>query len=243
MPAPVALTSGTVVIMGGFISMTALRVTAPATVAAAVVQYAAGHGVSAEVLPTSDAGSPDVARVTASQGGWVIVDWPRYMTGLLKGSQWLSAELDALASAVHFYDGQSWSHVVFEGGEVRDRYASDPSSMVSEWTPLAEAKRRWTGNPEVVARLFERSVADVAPYFPRHQTGWFVRFLKGSRRLGVKAFPEDHAELVDPWVFVDFWRRLGITYPETLDSPHLYSLAIQFAEPGWQALPGDTSLD
>ncbi|MEV4535911.1 hypothetical protein AB0J82_19015 [Asanoa sp. NPDC049518] len=30
---------------------------------------------------------------------------------------------------------------------------------------------------------------------------------------GAKAFPDDQFTLDDAWVFVDFWRRLGITYP------------------------------
>jgi hypothetical protein len=229
--------------MGGFISMTALRVTDPPAVAAAVARYGDTHGVPADVLPAAEVTSPDIARVTPPADGWVIVDWPRYTTGLLKASRWLSAELAALTSAVNFYDGESWSHVVFEAGHVRDRYASDPHGMVSDWTSLAEAKGRWAGNPVVVARLFDRPVSEIAAYFVRPRMEWFRRLLGRPSTLERKAWPDDHAELIDPWVFVDFWRRLGITYPESDPATHPYSLAIQFADPGWPALPADTSLD
>jgi hypothetical protein len=55
-----------------------------------------------------------------------------------------------------------------------------------------------------------------------------------------KAFPDDEFELDSPWVFVDFWRRLGPRYPQ---HPSASPARIRLAS-GWlNKLPaGDAEL-
>jgi hypothetical protein len=48
-----------------------------------------------------------------------------------------------------------------------------------------------------------------------------------------KAHPDDRYDLCDCWVFVDFWRRVGITYPNGITPVY----AVRFTEPGHMALP------
>ena len=40
----------------------------------------------------------------------------------------------------------------------------------------------------------------------------------------------DEFELGDVWVFVDFWRHLGIRYPEPADGPVAGEVAIRFID-------------
>jgi hypothetical protein len=42
--------------------------------------------------------------------------------------------------------------------------------------------------------------------------------------------PDDMFDLGDVWVFVDFWRRLGIRYPDPGDGPVPGEVAIRFVD-------------
>ncbi len=64
----------------------------------------------------------------------------------------------------------------------------------------ARLREQWRGNPEAVAAAFGVSVESLRPYYA----------YLGHQDAAGKAFPEDQAPLEDFWVFVDFWKRLGI---------------------------------
>ncbi|MEV4513932.1 hypothetical protein AB0K00_33865 [Dactylosporangium sp. NPDC049525] len=230
--------------MGGFIHIAALRCTDSRAVADAVVRYAAGHGVPAEVVPTGAGDRSDVASVGHPDDGWSVVDWPRSFAGPAKATRWLSGELGVVASLAEYYDGDDWNHMAFDCGEVRDRYASDPDGQTSELTTLAEARHRWAGDAAVVAAVFERRTEEIAPYFarPRPLRRVWARLL-GAPPHGVKAWPDDQFHLDDPWVFVDFWKRLGINYPDDPANPDHWAFGVRFAAPGSKSLPYDTSTD
>jgi len=109
-----------------------------------------------------------------------------------------------------------------------------PSRFEEELGPeeIERAREEWRGNPEVIAAHFGVSAHVIRPYLayqddmPRQRTQ--SRFQEGLQWLGVtkwkpsyetiKAFPEDEHDLGDTWVFIDFWRRLGIVYPEDAGS-------------------------
>jgi hypothetical protein len=95
-----------------------------------------------------------------------------------------------------------------------------------------------------VAALFERRAEDIGPYFarPRPLRRVWARLL-GAPAHGVKAWPDDRFHLDDPWVFADFWNRLGITYPEDPAHPDRCAFTVRFAAPGSEHLPYDTSTD
>ncbi|GAA1650055.1 hypothetical protein [Actinoplanes couchii] len=70
------------------------------------------------------------------------------------------------------------------------------------------------GDPEAVAAAFGADPRMVARYYV--SPGWLARRsllarLPGSSFLP-RAFPDDKVDLLDGWVGVDLWRRLGITY-------------------------------
>ena len=77
-------------------------------------------------------------------------------------ADWLSGELNTVASAVDVFEGDDWSHVAISGGEIRDRYSTASRSRVSPGTTSREANRRWGGNPRVVDETFGVAVPSSA---------------------------------------------------------------------------------
>jgi hypothetical protein len=208
--------------MGGFMALTALSVADTAAVTSAIGRYASEHGVSVEVLGPEFVDVPDVATVSPPAGGWTVVAWPTHFAGLAGASAWLSSDFGTVASTVTFYDGDFWQHIVYRYGVERDRFTSMPDYFAEDPDEIAGLRREWAGNAEVLEELFGLPAASVAPYLT-----------EPVRRL---AFPDDEFELDDPWVFVDFWRRLGITYPDPA-SGGTVERCVRFLDPGSSALP------
>jgi hypothetical protein len=222
--------------------MTAFQSEDPRAIADAIVRYSATHDVPAEVLVAEPEQTFDAASVELPADGWSVVSWPRRLRGHIKISRWLSGELGVAASLVEVYDSDAWTHVALDRGEVRDRFATMPEAQTSDVTSRTEAKRRWAGNAGTVAELFGRPSSDVAPYFQRPSLLRVLWSRLAGKPLGVKAFPDDEYNLDEDWVFTDFWRRAGITYPDPSTSPGAAHV-VRFHPPGSEELPYDTSLD
>jgi hypothetical protein len=208
--------------MGGFMALTALPVTDTAAVADAIARYAARHRVVAEVFGPEIVNDDDVATVSPPADGWTVLAWPTYFVGLEPAALWLSAWFGVVTSAVTFYDNDFWMHVACDRGEYRDQFASMPDRFTDEPDEVDALRRQWAGHPDTLAGLFDRPVADIAPYLARPQPR--------------TAFPDDVFDLDDPWVFVDFWRRLGITYPDPA-TVGTVDWCVRFRPPGSAALP------
>jgi hypothetical protein len=208
--------------MGGFMALTALPVSDTRAIADAIARYAAWHGVATDVLGPDAVNDDDVATVSPPEGGWAVVAWPTYFVGLEPAALWLSAQFGVVASALTFYDGDFWMHVACERGEYRDQFASMPDYFTEDPAERAALRRRWAGDPATLAALFDRPAGVIAPYL-----------VEPAART---AFPDDGFDLDDPWVFVDFWRRLGITYPDPATGATV-DRCVKFLPPGSQALP------
>jgi hypothetical protein len=131
--------------MGEFLDAFAIR--APAEpVASALARYASAHGVEATVEP-GDSPDVDVCDVVLypSPGGWTVALWPPGAGRPAAAARELSRELGTVASVVSVFDGDLWTHVLFEAGEERDRFASDPEYFAGDRTA------RWHSDPAVVA--------------------------------------------------------------------------------------------
>jgi hypothetical protein len=174
--------------MGEFIAVTAVRTGDVGAVGSAVVRLARDHGVEADVLRDEPADPAGAAVVHAAEGAFTVVSWPAGVRAADVGG-WLSRELDSQVSAVDVEIGASWQHVAFVKGEDRDRFSSRPG-------------QGWVGDAVLLADLFDRPATGIAPYL-----------VTADRAAGF-AFPADEFELDDVWVFVDFWKRLGISYPD-----------------------------
>jgi hypothetical protein len=216
--------------VGEFVAATAVRVAAVEAVAGAVVRYAAGHGLGAEPIDPADRDDVTTVDLWAPRGGWTVLSWPRFFGGNAAVGSWLSHELDALVSAIDVYDGDFWNHVAWRGGAEVDRFSSCPDYFTKDRRRITRLKQEWAGRPDVLATAFGVSPDRVAPYLLHpFSSGFFGRRLAGRHPL-----PGDRFLLADVWVFVDFWARLGITYPDTDDRP---VRSVRFAGDGPSGLP------
>ena len=116
--------------MGLFLAVTAIRAE-HAHVMEAICRYAQGHGVRCQAMDAANGREPsehtDVA-IFRSVDGWSRVLWPVYFNVHdFPVAKFLSAELGTMVSTINVYDGQAWSHGLFEGGEELDRFCSMPS--------------------------------------------------------------------------------------------------------------------
>lgn len=184
--------------MGEFIAVTAVRGTDAAFVADTIVRYARDNGIEAD--PTDEHGD-DLVAVHPPENGWTVVAWPMPVVAASLGG-WLSRELGAQVSAIDVYDGDYWQHVAFYKGEVRDRFSSVPDHFATDPATAERLRREWAGDVSVLVDFFDRPRSAIAPYLVR------------AAEAAGPAFPGDEFDLDDVWVFVDFWRKLGITYPD-----------------------------
>ena len=195
--------------MGEFINGVAVREADAARVAEALVAYARAHGVD-----TATVGDPEWGDVTmsATANGWTVLGWPDDAFGRERSAaRALSASLGTVASTVSIYDGDYWTHVLFDRGKEVDRFASMPDYFAEDEDEAEQLKREYAGNPAAVAAAIGLDVAQVAPYLAiRPDEDDFEDAYPVSGRG--RAFPDDESDLDDAWVFVDFWRRIGIPY-------------------------------
>jgi hypothetical protein len=196
--------------MGLFLAVTAIRAE-HSRVANAVCQYAQTHGVKCKGIEFAEGRGPSDrtdASIFRLENGWSRVLWPAYFNVHdFPVAQFLSAELSTLVSTINVYDGDTWAHGLFENGEELDRFGSVPSLYAEGEDNLEAVVAAWSGKPNVVAAAVGCSPEVLSRYFQHAPEG-------GFDENEAKAFPDDEFDRNDVWVLVDFWRRMGITYPD-----------------------------
>lgn len=190
--------------MGVFLAVSAFRRVDPAVLADALVTVAEGFGSSAEVVPAGPA-EEDSAAVFAPAGDWTVVVWPdRFNLHDVDTCVALTAALGTTVSTVHVYDDDYWTHAVVADGTVLDLFCSVPDYFDDD--PVLAV--RYAGRPDLVGEALGVDPALVGRYLqPAEKAG------------GAQARPGDEFTLDDFWVFTDFWRRMGISYPSDLGAP------------------------
>ncbi|WP_033341864.1 hypothetical protein [Catenuloplanes japonicus] len=192
-------------------------------IARLVVAYAAERGVDAAVVPPGGGKIADQADVYEPLDGWTVVMWPGTSAeAAVEMAQSVSRSLGTVASCVSAYDGDFWSHLAFDAGQERDRFTSRPDYFEEE----SGTDHRWHSDPATVAALFRVDRSDISDYL----TPLAAEDLDDDAR---RAHPDDEYALTDSWVFVDLWRRLGITYPDADVPPLQYGVSFT---PGWEKI-------
>lgn len=222
--------------MGRFLAVTASRNASAAELTRAIEAYADLHSVKHKRIKLSPQRRPNDktdSLVFPETNGWAVVLWPQFFNiHGFPAAMWLSSHLKTLISTIDVYDDECWSHGLFEGGVELDRFCSVPETRAEKDGEIKKLQTEWKGNPGLLASRFG---------IPR---GILMRYLvhlsvepEGKARRAVlsdKRSPEgkvsssDEFEIEDFWVFTDFWRRLGIRYPD----PSEYKNCIRFAK-GW----------
>ena len=191
--------------MGNFLAVTAFRSDSVADVSAAISEYLIGHGVSVESVSS---GSPDEGRdaqIYAPANGWTVVLWPEYFN--LYDFPLASSVATAriwLISTIHVYDDEYWEHLAHDGATEIHAFCSRPNFWRDEAPDDFERVARFDSTPERLAAAFGCPTATIEPYLTDADS---------LPSFDAKAHSGDEFPLGNFWVFADFWRWLGITYP------------------------------
>ena len=140
----------------------------------------------------------------------MVVLGPRFFNGYdLPLVRELSATHGWLVSAVRVDDGNYWEHFAFDGSDVLHEFSSRPHFWAEE-DPKAEARMMaYSSNPARLCARLGVTERLILPYLVDADT---------LPEGGQKAHPDDQFAVSDYWVFVDFGKRLGITYPDVRES-------------------------
>ncbi|WP_344480675.1 hypothetical protein [Nonomuraea monospora] len=208
--------------MGEFLAVSAFMTEDADAVRAAAGRFFAAHFCPAATPAASPVTDDDVLLFPPANR-WTVVMWPPYFADLAAVEP-ISRDLEVVASTVRIHDGDYWSHALVRDGVTVDRFASMPDYFTDDAREIARLADKYAGRASVVAEAVGCPVETIAPYFAG----------------GGRAFAEDEFELDDPWVFVDFWGRIGVRYPEDVSA---FAGRLRLT-PGWlDKLPsGDAEL-
>ena len=195
--------------MGLFLATTAFRSNSVDETVKAISDYLASHDVKhqmkEEAWPLSEQTD---AMVFAPQNSWVVVLWPNYFNihdFPMVAS--IGSARDWLISGVHVYDGDYWEHLAVRGPNRLHEFSSRPTY----WSDVPEELERaanFDTDPARLGAALEAPGNTLQPYLVDAATVAET----------AKAHADDQFELANIWVFTDFWRRMGITYPDPPDN-------------------------
>lgn len=217
--------------MGNFLSVLAVRSRSCSDVSEALQDYFRGVDLTVTRVSRSSAGDElhDI-RVFTAADQWVAVLFPEYFNARdLPLARAVTRILNTNASLVHTYDSEYWAHFLLDRGNVIDQFCSRPHFFEQDSAGHAKRSQLWSGDANRIASSLGGQEADVAAYLVHDPTavaslpkqrGFLSRLLgaKSKPALPRKAFPDDEFDLGNEWVFADFWRRMGIAYPEDLSA-------------------------
>ena len=192
--------------MGHFLAVTAFHSDSVADVSAALSDYLASHGVAVEMI--SSAAAPDSGRdaqIYEPINGWTVVLWPAYFNlHDFPFARSIATARNWLVSTVHVYDDEYWEHLAHNGATELHAICSRPNFWKDESPYDFERTARYDSSPERLAAAVGASTATIQPYLADADS---------LAAFDSKAHPDDQFPISDFWVFTDFWRRIGISYP------------------------------
>lgn len=195
--------------MGYFLAITAFQADSPNMVINACVDYLKAYGIGAEVLPATVPFNEETdAKVFAPKSGWCVILWPSYFnTNDFPLVRTVCSKAGLTASTVHVYDSDYWEHLFCIGPDELHQYCSRPHYWAGEADSEVELRLAYNSNPSKLCKALDIDTSNIQPYL----------IDTDDRETWGKAFEDDEFELYDFWVFVDFWRRMGITFPPQFD--------------------------
>ena len=192
--------------MGHFLAVTGFKTESIADVTSAITDYLGSHRVAAQSLPLgSRFNDGRDAEIYAPVNGWAVVLWPQYFNlhdfPLVRS---VASVRGWLISTIHVYDSDYWEHLSCSGNTELHAFCSRPHYWQDDAPEDSERMMAYDSNPSRLAAAAGVSTQGILPYLVD------VDALPDPE---AKAHTDDQFALGDFWVFVDFWRHLGITYP------------------------------
>ncbi len=219
--------------MGHFLAVSAFRDQNVQSVSEAVIAYSNHFDCECDLLTADEPNDACDALVFPPDNGWTVILWPSYFNIYdIELCRDVSSTLAAIVSTVHVYDGDYWAHALIESGTVRDVFASMPYYFAESPEDAARLTAQWSGNANVFGDVLGVSPDSIAPYF--------VHLPEDGSPLDRIAFSDDEFPLDDIWVFTDFWRRIGVSYP---DPPTNFARILRFNRRFDRKLPSSNEFE
>lgn len=220
--------------MGHFLAVSAFQTNAPDFVQRGIVEYCRLHAVVCEPrVPEPASDERRDACMYTPENGWTRVMWPAFFNIYdFELCRALASKLGLLASTVHVYDDDYWEHLFVRGSEEIHKFWSWPTYFADDPTEAEALRAEWRGDPEALAALLAIPRERIAGYMvhlpleaepaPATNRSWLQRLFGGRSTVppataSRKAYTTDQFAIDDFWVFTDFWRQLGIIYPDPVD--------------------------
>jgi hypothetical protein len=188
--------------MGLFLTMAGVARADTAEIRSTLAAFASERGKRFE--PTGASADRDNAVVVhrGPGGHTLLFAWLGFQESA-EIADYLSAKLAVPVFLFHIHDGDLWMYMLFDKGEVIDRFCPIPNYWQDD-IPDDEF-RKWRGD-----------AATIATHWPDIQPGKIANYLVRwnlDDRSPPKAYPDD--EYAPGWDYqlLDFMRRLGLEYP------------------------------
>lgn len=196
--------------MGNFIAVTAFQAQSVEEVLRSVLEYVTQYQVSSEQIPLNEPlDHRNNALIYQPSEEWTIVWWPYYFNihdfPLVRT---IAANEGWLISTVHVYDGDYWEHLCCFGETELHAFCSWPSYWKDDGGEDYNRIQGYDSTPKRLAEAVGIAPSIIQPY---------IVDVESLYDHDVKAYEDDEFPLANYWVFVDFWRRLGIPYPDETD--------------------------
>jgi hypothetical protein len=213
--------------MGNFLAVSAFRFQPVDLVSQAIVEYAMRYSVSVEVQPSIDfVGGRTDAQVYEPANDWTVVLWPDYFNiHDFPFVRAIAATKGWMVSTVHVYDGDYWEHLCCSGQSELHLFNSRPAYWKDDADEDYSRIQKYDSSPSRLAEALGIAPSSIQPYLVD---------VEPLADLQAKAFPDDEYSLANFWVFIDFWKRLGIKYP---DPPHRLGAILRIGEDFMDKLP------
>lgn len=151
--------------MGHFLAVSAFKDQSVDSVATHVKDYLARYGVTCDAVGEGNPDESQDALLYPPSNNWTVVLWPAYFNihdFELCGR--LSSAMQTLVSTIHVYDDDYWAHGLFRNGSFVDIFASKPAYFAEDADEAQRLRKKWKGNPQVIAAALTIPVESVAPY-------------------------------------------------------------------------------
>ncbi len=194
--------------MGYFLAVSAFKSDAPADVCRVITEYMNRYELGCSpITAETDPDEKTDALIFNPRNGWTVVMWPSYFNihdfAFVRS---VAPGHKLLISTVHVYDDDYWEHLCHSGETELHAFCSEPKYWGDEG-PEYQLVSGYNSEPNRLASALGVSPEVIKPYL-----------VIGSEAGEAQAHPDDEFALWDFWVFTDFWRRLGIHYPDSTSS-------------------------
>ncbi|MDH5572275.1 MAG: hypothetical protein OEY89_10950 [Gammaproteobacteria bacterium] len=194
--------------MGHFFAITAIKATESSLVVENLKSIFQQFQCEVKTVDLDDYDDSSDALVYQDSSGWIVINWPSYFNIHDQHiAQNLSKKIGTIVSTISVYEGALWTHVLYENGDELHRFCNVPDYF-------DEADLVMSDNSETGIKL----VAEKLSAAEEKIKGYFTYLKEDEEDMNFKKVHDnDEFEIWDFWVFCDFWKQVGINYPEKND--------------------------